>query len=103
VDDELYVVTDGGIASCLDARTGEVVWQQRLGGTFSASPVLAAGHLYFSSEQGVTTVLVPGRQFRRVARNAIDGALLASMAVSGASIIMRSDTSLYRLAAAEPH
>jgi outer membrane protein assembly factor BamB len=102
VFDEIYVVNDGGILSCMDAQTGGMLWQQRLGGTFSASPVLAGGHLYFSSEQGVTTVVRPGRTYQPVARNAIDGGLLASIAISGESIIMRSDTSLY-LIAARPH
>ena len=94
---EIYFVSDGGIASCVDALTGATLWQQRLGGTYSASPVMAAGYLYFPSEQGVTTVIQPGREYRRVARNTLDGALLASMAVSGDAIIMRSDSSLYRL------
>ncbi len=94
---EIYFVSDGGIASCVDAGTGATLWQQRLGGTYSASPVLAAGYLYFPSEQGVTTVIQPGREYRRVARNTLDGSLLASMAVSGEAIIMRSDSSLYRL------
>lgn len=102
VGDEIYVVNDGGILSCIDARSGGILWQQRLGGTFSASPVLAGGHLYFSSEQGVTTVVRPGPTYQPVARNAIDGGLLASIAVSGESIIMRSDASLY-LIAAPPH
>ena len=97
VGGEAYLVSDGGIASCVEIATGATLWQQRLGGTYSASPVLAAGHLYFSSEQGVTTVVQPGREFRRVARNTLDGSLLASMAVSGEAIIMRSDSSLYRL------
>jgi len=97
VDGELYLVSDGGIASCVDVVTGTTLWQQRLGGTFSASPVYAAGHLYFSSEQGVTTVMKPGRTFAPVARNPLDGSLLASMAVAGDAIIMRSDSSLYRL------
>ena len=69
VGDELYVVTDGGIATCLDAKTGGVVWQQRLGGTYSASPVFADGRIYFLAEQGVTTVIAPGREFRRLAAN----------------------------------
>jgi len=64
VGDELYVVTDGGIASCLDARTGAPIWQQRLGGTYSASPVFAGGSIYFSAEQGVTTVIAAGKEFR---------------------------------------
>ena len=63
VGDELYVVTDGGIATCLDARTGATIWQQRLGGTYSASPVFAGGSIYFPAEQGVTTVIAPGTDF----------------------------------------
>jgi outer membrane protein assembly factor BamB len=94
---EIYFVSDGGIASCVDAATGATLWQQRLGGTYSASPVLAAGYLFFPSEQGVTTVIQPGREYRRVARNTLDGSLLASMAVASDAIIMRSDSSLYRL------
>jgi outer membrane protein assembly factor BamB len=97
VGDELYMVTDGGIATCLDARTGTIVWQQRLGGTYSASPVFADGRIYFMAEQGVTTVIAPGREFRRLAANALDGGLLASMAVSGGSLFLRTDTHLYRI------
>ena len=94
---EIYFISDGGIASCVDAATGATLWQQRLGGTYSASPVLAAGYLFFPSEQGVTTVIQPGREYRRVARNTLDGSLLASFAVTDDAIIMRSDSSLYRL------
>jgi outer membrane protein assembly factor BamB len=95
--DELYVVTDGGIATCLDARTGATIWQQRLGGTYSASPVFADGRIYFLAEQGVTTVIAPGREFRRLAANRLDGGLLASMAVSGGSLFLRTDSHLYRI------
>lgn len=101
VGDELYVVTDGGIATCLDARTGTIVWQQRLGGTYSASPVFADGRIYFLAEQGVTTVIAPGREFRRLAANTLDGALLASMAVASGSLFLRTDNYLYRVAAAD--
>lgn len=99
VGDELYLVTDAGIASCLDARTGAVLWQMRLGGTYSASPVFADGRIYFISEQGVTTVIAPGKEFRRLASNTLDGALLASMAVSGGSLFLRTDSHLYRITA----
>ena len=97
VGDELYVVTDGGIATCLDARTGAAIWQQRLGGTYSASPVFAGGSIYFPAEQGVTTVIAPGKEFRRLATNRLDGGLLASMAVSGGSLFLRTDSHLYRI------
>jgi outer membrane protein assembly factor BamB len=97
VGDELYVVNDGGIATCVDARTGNVLWQSRLGGTYSASPVFAGGHIYFQAEQGVTSVIAPGKEARRVAANKLDGGLLASMAVAGGALFLRTDTHLYRI------
>ena len=99
VGDELYVVSDIGIASCLDAKTGATHWQQRLSGDYSASPVLADGRIYFLSEEGVATVIAPGKEFRKLATNALDGAALASMAVSGGSIFIRTDSHLYRIGA----
>jgi outer membrane protein assembly factor BamB len=97
VGDEFYMVNDAGIASCLDARTGTVIWQQRLGGTYSASPVFADGRIYFLAEQGVTTVIAAGKEFRRLATNPLEGGLLASMAVSNGSLFLRTDSHLYRI------
>ena len=97
VGDELYLVNDAGIASCVDAKTGTVIWQQRLGGTYSASPVFADGRIYFLAEQGVATVIAPGREFRKLAVSGLDGATLASMAIADRSIFIRSDTHLYRI------
>ena len=97
VGDELYLVSDAGIATCLDAATGAIHWQQRLNGTFSASPIYADERIYFLSEDGVATVIAPGREFKKLATNALDGATLASMAVSGGSIFIRSATHLYRI------
>ena len=98
VGDELYLVNDGGIASCVDAKTGAMLWQQRLDGTFSASPIFADGRIYFLSEEGVATVIAPGKEFRRLATSALDGATLASMAVSSGSIFIRTHSHLYRIA-----
>ena len=97
VGDELYIVTDFGIATCVDARTGEVHWQERLGGNHSASPVFAGGRIYFQNERGVTTVLAPGTEFDVLARNRLDGSMLASMAVSDGALFLRTDTHLYRI------
>jgi outer membrane protein assembly factor BamB len=97
VGDDLYVVNDAGIASCLDAISGTARWVQRLGGTFSASPVDADGRIYFLSEDGVATVIAPGPAFRVVAVNRLDGATLASMAIARRSIFIRSNTHLYRI------
>jgi outer membrane protein assembly factor BamB len=98
VGDELYVVNDVGILSCLDAGTGELRWIQRLDGNYSASPVFADGRIYFQSEEGVTTVIAPGKTFRKLATNTLDEATLASMAVSGGSIFIRAERHLYRIA-----
>ena len=98
VGNDLYYVSDTGVLSLADATSGQVLWQQRLGGNYSASPVLADGRIYFQSEEGMTTVIAPGREFRRLAINRLDGAMLASMAVSQASLFMRTHTHLYRIA-----
>jgi outer membrane protein assembly factor BamB len=98
VGDELYIVSDIGVATCLEATTGKTIWQKRLGGNYSASPIFADGRIYFQSEEGVTTVLAPGREFRQLATNSLDGSTLASIAVSNGSLFVRSDTHLYRIA-----
>lgn len=97
VGEELYIVNDLGIVSCLDAVTGTVHWQQRIGGNHSASPVFAAGRIYFLSEEGVTTVIAPGKTFQKLATNELDGSALASMAVFSSSILVRTQSHLYRL------
>lgn len=97
VGDELYTVSDLGVATCLDALTGEVLWRERIDGNYSASPIVADGRIYFLSEEGVTTVIAPGREFRRLATNRLDGSTLASMAVADGSFFIRSDTHLYRI------
>jgi outer membrane protein assembly factor BamB len=98
IGDDLYMVSDIGILSALDARTGTTLWQARLPGNYSASPVFVDGRIYFQSEEGVTTVIAPGRQFQRLATSRVDGDTLASMAVSGGSFYLRSNSHLYRIA-----
>ncbi len=97
VGDELYMISDNGIASCIDVKTGNPYWQVRLGGNHSASPIYADGRIYFLSEEGESVVIAPGKQFKALATNQLDGQTLASMAVSGGSIFVRSQTHLYRL------
>jgi outer membrane protein assembly factor BamB len=97
VGDELYIVNDSGIATCVDARTGQELWRARLGGNHSASPIFADGRIYFLSEEGQSAVIAPGKQFQLLATNQLDGETLASMAVSQGSIFVRSRTHLYRL------
>jgi outer membrane protein assembly factor BamB len=99
VGEELYYVSDTGVLTCVDARTGRPVWQQRVEGNYSASPVFADGRIYLLSEEGVTTVFAPGKVFQKIASNRLDGTTLASMAVSNSSLFIRTDTHLYRIAA----
>ena len=97
VGNELYMVSDKGIGSCLDARTGKLHWRERLGGNYSASPIFADGRIYFPNEEGVTTVLAPGPRFRKLASNKLNGRIMASPAVSGKAIYLRPDHHLYRI------
>jgi outer membrane protein assembly factor BamB len=93
----LFVVSDGGIASCLDATTGAVRWRHRLRGAYSASPVYADGRVYFLSEEGAATVVAPEMAYRELAVSELDGATLASMAVDDRSIFIRTASHLYRI------
>ncbi len=99
VGNELYMVSDKGIATCLDAATGEEIWQERVGGNYSASPLEADGRIYFLNEHGGTTVIAPGREYKELAKNQVDGRTLASLSVAGKSIFLRTDTHLYRIEA----
>jgi len=97
VGDELYTISDNGVASCLNARTGEVHWQERLGGSYSASPLFAGGKLYFQSEQGTGVVLQAGKEFKRLAKNPLDEPSLASAAAADGALFLRTETHLYRI------
>lgn len=97
VDRLLYQVTDKGIAACLDARTGEVLWQERLGGTHYASPIYGAGRIYFLSEEGDSTVVAAGPEFKILARNSLGEQCRASYAAAGGQLFIRTNQGLYCL------
>jgi glucose dehydrogenase len=97
IGDFLYMANDGGLATCLDARTGAPVWQHRLGGQFWASPIYADGHLYFANEGGETFVVEPGRACRVLAVNRLDDGCMASPAAVGRLLFLRTKTHLYCL------
>jgi outer membrane protein assembly factor BamB len=92
---EIYFVSTLGVATCLDAKTGEELWQQRLGGNFAASPLLADGKLYFTSQEGITTVVTPGRRYEELAKNQLFGQTMASLAVCGDGLLVRTSSHLY--------
>ena len=95
--EELYFVSDGGVATCTNARTGKVNWTERLEGNFSASPVSAEGRVYFQSEEGVGFVVMQGRTFELVAKNDLGEPTLASYAVVDGGLFIRSQSHLWRV------
>lgn len=97
VGDLLYMVNEAGMASCLEAATGRAVWQQRLGGEFSASPVYAGGCLYFCNQEGKTYVMASGRVPKILAVNQLADGCMASPAVADGAIFMRTKSCLYRI------
>lgn len=96
VGDELYFVADNGFATCLDARTGEEIWVQRLSGAFSSSPLAAEGRIYIGSEDGKVFVFQSGRTFKLLATNELPGRVMASPAVLGKALFIRTDSAIYR-------
>lgn len=98
VGKQLYVMNDGGILTCVDARTGELHWRERIGGEFSSSPTFANGLLYFSDREGKTIVIKPGKELKVIAENQIDGtAHMASITPYQNSFLLRSEKGLYRI------
>ena len=98
VGNELYFITEsGGLVTCLDARTGKSHWVERIGGNYSASPTHANGKIYFHSREGTTTVLAAGKEFKVIGKNKLNGQHMASAAVEGDALILRTDKALYRI------
>ncbi len=97
VGDELYTVSDKGVATCRDARTGETHWTERILGDCSACPVFVDDRLYFFGEDGRAVALQPGKQFTQLAENEIEGRIMASVAIADDAFFLRTDTHLYRI------
>lgn len=93
---ELFMVSDGGIASCVDAKSGEVHWSERLGGGCSASPILADGKLYVVNEAGTVYVVAAEKEFKLLAKNALGEKSLASPAVADGALFIRTAGHLWR-------
>lgn len=97
VGDLLFLVHDSGVASCVDAKSGSVLWTNRLGGGFSASPIAAEGRVYYFGENGAATVVRAAREYEELAVNHLDDGFMSSPAVTGHALILRTKTSLYRI------
>lgn len=92
----IYVMEDNGVASCFDAETGDEVWKKRVGGNFSASPLMVGDRIYFGSHEGDVTVIAAGREYHVLAENKLDGQIMASPAVFDNTLIMRTAEAVYR-------
>ncbi len=95
VQPNLYLVSEKGVAQCVEAATGQVRWEERIGTSFMASPVYAAGHVYFLAEDGETTIIEAQNTFSLVARNPLKGPCQASMAVADGQLFIRTADRLY--------
>lgn len=98
IGDEIYLMDDKGIATCLDVKTGEQHWQKRIGGNFSCSLLYADGRIYVSDENGKTYVFSPAKEeYQELAINELPGRTLATIAAADESLFLRTDRSLYRI------
>jgi outer membrane protein assembly factor BamB len=97
IGDELYFVADNGIATCVDAKTGQVHWAERLGGNFSASPVYANEHILFLNEAGTASWVQPGTEYKLVIQNVLPGRTFATPAFAGDAMFLRTDEHLYKI------
>ncbi len=97
VDGLVFMVSDKGVATCLDAASGARLWSERLGGNFSSSPLYADGRIYVGNRDGDTFVIEPNREFKLLATNQLDGGIFATPAAVGRAIYLRTENALYRL------
>ncbi|MFN3242669.1 MAG: PQQ-binding-like beta-propeller repeat protein [Planctomycetota bacterium] len=97
VGDRIFMVDDGGYATCLDARTGEPVWRHRLGGEHSGSPLCVGDRIYFFDREGRTVVLAKADEYRELAENHLESGFMASPAVVGDALVLRTRKHLYRI------
>ncbi len=95
----VYTISDNGVFCCTDVATGEVLYQKRVPGKYSASPLLAGGHLFLGNHEGVVTIIRPGAEFEQVFETQLDGQMMASPAVIEDDLIIRTADYLYRFTA----
>ncbi|QDU82228.1 outer membrane biogenesis protein BamB [Polystyrenella longa] len=97
VDGRLYFCSDKGVGCCIDASTGEAIWQDRLGGNFSSSPIYVNSHLLFNNHEGKTLVVAPADELNIVRTNSLDGIIKATPAPIPGGLIIRTNSHLYRI------
>ncbi|MDA7921174.1 PQQ-binding-like beta-propeller repeat protein [Verrucomicrobiales bacterium] len=96
IGDELYVIADGGVTTCLNAATGETYWNDRIDGNYSASPLFADGKIFVASHEGVITVFKPGTTFSPLSETTLEGSIMASPIAVNEALLIRSEQAIYR-------
>ncbi len=99
MDGLIYTAAEESFVTCIEGATGQVIWSERIGGKYAASPIYADGRLYFFSQEGTTTILKPGRAFEVLATNTLPDGFMASPAAAGKAFFLRTKTHLYRIEA----
>jgi outer membrane protein assembly factor BamB len=97
IGEHIFMIDDGGIATCVEAKSGEIIWSERVGGNYSASPVTDGKRIFFFSEEGKTTVVAAKRKFEILAESQLDDGFMASPAVHDTAWVLRTKTHLYRI------
>ena len=97
VQGRVYMVSNDGIATCIDFKTGNEIWKERIGGLHSSSVLYASGRIHFFDENGVATIIQPGDTLEILARNKLDDGFMASPAVADGALFLRTTTHLYRI------
>ncbi|MEM8944706.1 MAG: PQQ-binding-like beta-propeller repeat protein [Planctomycetota bacterium] len=97
VDDRVYLISDEGIATCLDIQTGDLHWRKRLGGAYSASPIAAGGNIYCPNEEGECVIFRASERYEEVARNDLEARTFASFATAEGALFIRTESHLYRI------
>ena len=95
IRDSLYMISDDGIATCREPKTGKLIWKVRVDGDYAASPIFASGHIYFFSREGKISVIQPSETYTLVSESSLGNGFMASPAVVGNRMYLRSKTHLY--------
>ncbi len=97
IGETLYMLNDDGVASCVEAKTGKTVWQERVGGKYSSALVYVDGRIYGFGQDGRTVIFKPGKAFESLGENQLEGGFMASAAIVGKAFFLRTKTHLYRI------
>jgi len=97
IDGLIYTASDESFINCIEAKSGDSIWSERVGGKYAGSPIYGDGKMYFCSQEGSTLVVKPGRTLDVLATNTLSGSFMASPAADGNALFLRTKTHLYRV------